>query len=174
MAILLILFGDIVFSLLVVVGAGLFFLVFALLLQYLYGWIYARVTNLRLERFAFYDGIRALVRPLTPTIPITISLVSVTIFSLVFATFSVAFRSQLVIDSTGTANIYAINILDTDREKVEQFLGSGALMYDILRARVTRINNVSLETHLGVDKASGEFTREFNITTSPLENTILK
>lgn len=89
-----------------------------------------------MRRFYVFDAIRALVRPLTPTIPITISLVSVTVFFLVFASFSLAFRSQLVIDSTNTANIYAINILESDREKVEAVIGSGALMYDILRARI--------------------------------------
>jgi hypothetical protein len=60
----------------------------------------------------------------------------VTVFFLVFASFSLAFRGQLVIDSTNTANIYAINILESDREKVRKVIGSGALMYDILRARI--------------------------------------
>ena len=127
-----------------------------------------------MRRFYVFDAIRALVRPLTPTIPITISLVSVTVFFLVFASFSLAFRSQLVIDSTNTANIYAINILESDREKVEGVISSGALMYDILRARIDRINGRTLVEHLGEDRPSGEFTREFNITTTPLENRILR
>ncbi|MFZ2255347.1 MAG: hypothetical protein WAW59_05000 [Patescibacteria group bacterium] len=134
--ILFLLFADPVFSLAVGVGAGVFFLVFGYLVRVLYTSIFSRVGQLRAKRFFFYDAIRALVRPLTPTIPITISLVSVTVFFLVFATFSLAFRAQLVIDSTNTANIYAINILESDREKVESVIGSGALMYDILRARI--------------------------------------
>lgn len=127
-----------------------------------------------MRRFYVFDAIRALVRPLTPTIPITISLVSVTVFFLVFASFSLAFRSQLVIDSTNTANIYAINILESDREKVEGVISSGALMYDILRARIDGVNGRTLTEHLGEDRPSGEFTREFNITTTPLENRILR
>jgi predicted lysophospholipase L1 biosynthesis ABC-type transport system permease subunit len=109
-----------------------------------------------------------------PTLPVTISLVSVTVFFLVFASFSLAFRSQLVIDSANTANIYAINILESDRVKVEKVIGSGALMYDILRARIARVNGKTLEEHFQTDRASGEFTREFNITTTQLENKILR
>ena len=101
------------------------------------------------------------------------SLVSVTVFFLVFATFSLAFRQKLVMDSTDTANIYAINILDTDRAKVEKVIGSGALMYDMLRGRIRKINGKTLEEHLDVKQASVEFTREFNITISLLENKIL-
>ena len=128
---------------------------------------------MREKRFYIYDALRALVRPLTPTLPITMSLVSVTVFFLVFATFSLAFRQKLVMDSTDTANIYAINILDTDRAKVEKVIGSGALMYDMLRGRIRKINGKTLEEHLDVKQASVEFTREFNITISLLENKIL-
>ena len=97
-----------------------------------------------------------------------------TVFFLVFASFSLAFRSRLVIDSTNTANIYAINILEQDREKVEKVIGTGALMYDILRARIDRVNGKTLAEHLGIERPSGEFTREFNITTTPLENKIIR
>ena len=97
-----------------------------------------------------------------------------TVFFLVFATFSLAFRQSLVIDSTNTANVYGINILESDKEKVREVISSGALMYDILRARISKVNNASLAEHLSVETPSGEFTREFNITTTPTENAILK
>lgn len=134
--ILFLLFGSPLFAFLVGVGASIFYLVFGYLIHLLYTSLFSRVGQLRFRRFYLYDAVRALVRPLTPTIPITISLVSVTVFFLVFVNFSIAFRGQLIIDSTNTANIYAINILQSDREKVESIIGSGALMYDILRARV--------------------------------------
>ncbi len=140
----------------------------------IYSSIFLHSESLRKSRFYLYDALRALVRPLTPTLPITISLVSVTVFFLVFASFSLAFRSQLVIDNTNTANIYAINSLESDREKVEAVIGSGALMYDILRARIDRVNGRTLAEHLGEERPSGEFTREFNITTTPLENQVLR
>ena len=47
-------------------------------------------------------------------------------------------------------------------------------MYSILRARISHINGKTLVEHLGTENPSGEFTREFNVTLSPLENTILK
>jgi predicted lysophospholipase L1 biosynthesis ABC-type transport system permease subunit len=47
-------------------------------------------------------------------------------------------------------------------------------MYSILRARISRINGRTLAAHLDTEKPSGEFTREFNITTTPLENNIIQ
>ena len=140
----------------------------------LYGFLFVQIGFLRKRGFFVYDAIRALVRPLTPTIPITLSLVLVTVFFLVFASFSLAFRSKLVIDSSNTANIYAINILESDKNAVKARLGSGGLMYDVIRARIDRVNGRTLADHLGQDRPSGEFTREFNITTTELDNKILK
>jgi predicted lysophospholipase L1 biosynthesis ABC-type transport system permease subunit len=172
--ILILLFQSPLFALSVAVGAGVFYLVFAWVIRSLYVFMQRKSEPLREKRFYLYDAIRALVRPLTPTLPITISLVSVTVFFLVFASFSLAFRSKLVIDSSNTANIYAINILEQDRQKVEKIIGSWALMYDILRARIEWINGRTLAEHLGQERPSGEFTREFNVTTTPLENKVLR
>lgn len=36
------------------------------------------------------------------------------------------------------------------------------------------MNGQSLAEHLGTPKPTGEFTREYNITTSPLENRIIR
>jgi putative ABC transport system permease protein len=47
-------------------------------------------------------------------------------------------------------------------------------MYSILRARISKINSKTLAEHLGTPKPTGEFTREFNITTSPLTNPIIR
>lgn len=172
--VLLFLFEDILFSLLVGIGASLFFVLFWYCIRLFYGLLFVRIGSLRKRRFFVYDAIRALVRPLTPTIPITLSLVLVTVFFLVFASFSLAFRSKLVIDSSNTANIYAINILESDKDTVKARLGSGALIYDILRARIDRVNGRTLADHLSQDRPSGEFTREFNITTTELDNKVLK
>lgn len=141
------------------------------------GWLYGRLhqymLKVRLTRFPIYDGFRTLVRPFTPTIPITVSLVSVTTFFLVFLLFSFSFRSQLSVDTRESANMYALNILESDKVKIENVL-SGSEMYSILRARINRINGKSLAEHLEQETPSGEFTREYNITLSPLENTIIR
>ena len=47
-------------------------------------------------------------------------------------------------------------------------------MYDILRARISKVNGKSLAEHLKEENPSGEFTREFNITTTSLENKIIR
>jgi hypothetical protein len=65
------------------------------------------------------------VRPLTPTLPIALSLTIITSVMVVFLLFSLSFRAKLVLDTSETANIYAINILESDREKVSTYL-SGA------------------------------------------------
>jgi predicted lysophospholipase L1 biosynthesis ABC-type transport system permease subunit len=110
---------------------------------------------------------------MTPTIPITLSLISVTTFFVVFILFSLAFRSELTLDVAKNANIFALNILESDREKIEKVL-SGAEMYSILRAKISLINGKTLAEHLGTENPSGEFSREFNVTISPLQNKILK
>lgn len=171
---LFLLFGSPIFAWAVAIGAGVLFFIIGILLRGVFLGIFSVATPLRKKYFYLYDAIRTLVRPLTPTVPVTLSLISVTVFFLVFATFSLAFRSKLLIDSTDTANIYAINILESDREKVSQVIGSGAVMYDILRARIDGVNGKTLAEHLGEERPSGEFTREFNITTTGLDIPILR
>ena len=116
---------------------------------------------------------RALVRPLTPTIPITLSLISITSFLFFFILFSLAFRERLTLDVRDTANIYAVNILESDRVGITPVL-SGAEIYSVLRSRISRVNGRTLEEHLDDPSPSGEYTREFNITTNTLTFPILR
>jgi len=167
-------FSDIVFALMVVVGGGLVVLVLSVILASLYERIFRSARGSRIGNFPRFDGLRTLVRPLTPTIPITVSLVSVTTFFLVFVMFSLSFRSELAIDATESANMYALNILESDRDKIETILTEKSEMYSILRARISKVNGRTLAEHLETPTPSGEFTREFNITTTPLENKIIK
>ena len=57
-----------------------------------------------------------------PTIPITLSLLGITIFFVVFLLFSLSFRTKLVADTAQSANIYAVNVLESDTEKVSKIL----------------------------------------------------
>jgi putative ABC transport system permease protein len=167
-------FSDIVFALMVVVGGGLVVLILSVILASLYERIFRSARDSQRGNFPRFDGLRTLVRPLTPTLPITVSLVSVTTFFLVFVMFSLSFRSELAIDATESANMYALNILESDREKIEKVLTEKSEMYSILRARISKVNGRTLAEHLKTPSPSGEFTREFNITTTPLENKIIK
>lgn len=171
--VIVVIFEDIIFSLKVVLGIGVVFGILAVLLWWLYAWIFRLANSTREKNFLIYDALRTLVRPLTPTIPITISLFFVTTFLTIFILFSLAFRSELTLDADKNANIFALNILESDREKVEKVL-SGGEMYSILRARISHINSKTLAEHLGTENPSGEFTREFNVTLSPLQNTIIR
>ncbi len=112
-------------------------------------------------------------RPLTPTLPITLSLISITSFLVFFLLFSLAFRERLMVDTRDTANIYAINILDSDLAKLTPLL-SGAEIYSVIRSRISRVNGRTLEEHLGVKNPTREFTREFNITTNTVTFPILR
>ncbi len=144
------------------------------LLRFLYRGIFWSFAVFRAWHFVFYDALRTHIRPLSVSLPITLSLVMMTSVCIVFLLFSFSFRSELLSDTRTSANIYAINILEQDRVKVEQYLSWSGEMYSILRARIRSINGKTLEEHFGVERASGEFTREYNITTSPLTNRILK
>lgn len=136
--------------------------------------IFALVTSLRRKYFGIYDAMRSHIRPLSPTIPITLSLVLVTTFFIIFFLFSLSFREKLIIDDERSANIYAINILPEDYPAVSDFIGEDGEIFSVLRARIMRINNRSLAEHLDTENPSREFTREFNITTSPLTNPIIR
>lgn len=168
-----IIFEDVLFAFGLVLGMGAIFWILAYIFIRLYQWIFALATPYREKKFLLFDALRTLVRPMAPTIPITLSLISVTTFFVVFILFSLAFRSELTLDAGKNANIFALNILESDREKVEKVL-SGAEMYSILRARISNINGKTLAEHLGTERPSGEFSREFNVTITPLQNAILR
>ncbi len=172
-AIIWLIFGDFLWSILITFVSVWIFFLLAFILFLLYDFLFARVRDLREKHFVIFDAIRTLVRPLTPTISITLSLLGITSFFVVFLLFSLSFREKLVADTALTANIYAINILESDREKVEKIL-TGAEMYSILRARISKINDQSLAEHLNQKNPTGEFTREFNITTDTLAAPIVR
>ena len=67
-----------------------------------------------------------------------------------------------------------INHCQIIREKIEKYLSGSGEMYSVLRARIRSVNGRSLVEHLGTPNPTGEFTREFNITTTPLDNEILE
>lgn len=149
------------------------FMILSRVFSLVYKYTLALVSPYRYTKFALFDGIRALSRPMTPSIPITVSLVSMTVFFIIFGLFSLSFRDKLVQDTANSANIYAINVLESDRKKLETVL-SDTTIYSILRARINLINNKTLSEHLKQKQPSGEFSREFNITTNDLGLPILE
>lgn len=166
-------FQDIALATLIVFSGLILFMIFTKIFLVLYQYLLKLIKSYRRESFFIFDGIRSLSRPLMPTIPITLSLLGMTIFFVIFGIFSLSFREKLLWDTRDSANVYAINILDSDRTKIDPIL-SGSIMYSIIRARINTINNKTLSEHLEQDNPSWEFTREFNITTNQLDFPIIK
>ena len=135
-----IIFWDFFWSIFLTCISLVVLLFLAFVLFWFYDFLFLRVRGMREKYFSIFDAIRTLVRPLTPTIPITLSLLGITAFFVVFLLFSLSFREKLVTDTRMTANIYAINILESDREKIDKIL-TGAEIYSILRARISKIND---------------------------------
>jgi putative ABC transport system permease protein len=169
--ILWIIFEDIAFSLLLLLGWASVLLILSILFSIIFASIFKKSLFLRMKHFYTFDGIRTLVRPLSPAIPLTISLTLLTAFLFLFVIFSLTFRERLTLDTENSANIFAINILQDDAPKISEKFPD-ADFYDILRARISKINGKSLETHLIAkwERPTGEFTREFNITTNTLDD----
>lgn len=168
-----VIFSDVMFAFILILSWLSLFFFLSLILWGLYRYIFRYVSFLRWKAFYSYDAFRTLVRPYAPTIPVTLSLISVTSIFFLFSIFSLAFRDRLIFDAKTSPNVFALNILESDRPKVEQTF-SGIPLYSIMRARISSINGVPLGEFLGSWRMSGEFTREFNITTSPLSDTILE
>ncbi len=171
--ILIVIFESLVWSLGIVVLALGILIIFTGIFEYILKKIFHSITQYRKTHFWSYDALRTLVRPWVPTIPIIISLISIASFFVVFLSFSLSFREKLLSDTRDSANIYAINILEEDVAAIQQLSASGEL-YSIMRARIINVNGASLADHLSTPEPTGEFTREFNITSDDLEAPIVR
>ncbi len=89
-------FQDIILTSMIVFGGLLLFVVFATGFVKLYLYILKWINSYRKKSFYLFDGIRSLSRPLMPTIPITLSLLGMTIFFVIFGIFSLSFREKLI------------------------------------------------------------------------------
>lgn len=170
--IIFLIFEDITQTFLIIWGWVLGFLLLYFFLDQFYKKIFLFIKGKSIS-FITYDSIRTLVRPMIPTLSISLSLIWISLFLIVFSLFSFSFRERLLVDTSDTANIYAINILEQDRDQIVPYL-SGADTYSILRARISDINGQALSEHLKNPNPTGEFTREFNITTDILRNRIIE
>ncbi len=77
-------FDDVLLSLAIVLCGMSIFMILSGVFSLVYRYILVLITAHRYAHFPFFDGIRALTRPLMPSIPITISLVSMTVFFILF------------------------------------------------------------------------------------------
>ncbi len=77
-------FNDIFLSLTIVLCGMSIFMILSGVFSLIYRYMLVLITKHRYTHFPIFDGIRALTKPLMPSIPITISLVSMTVFFVLF------------------------------------------------------------------------------------------
>jgi predicted lysophospholipase L1 biosynthesis ABC-type transport system permease subunit len=96
-------------------------------------------TSLRSRLFVIFDGIRSLARPGMPAASITLTLTLGLGVVLLFLVLTLTFRSRLEISDANMTNLFAINILETDRAGIAEKYGTNNL-YAIIQGRIIRIN----------------------------------
>ena len=120
------------------------------------------------KKFLLFYTLRACIRPWNMTLFISLPIIivgSVFFFLLIFA---ISFLDIARIENDDE-NYFILNIDSEDRDELRERF-SNIELYDILLARIQRINDIPLRDFLSTSPRSGEFTREFNLTTNPLPN----
>ena len=128
-----------------------------------------RYSSLRIRAFGIFDGIRSLVRPRLPAASTTMTLVFAFALLGIFLTMTLIFREKLQVSDTLATNLFATNILESDVAKVRDKYGDNDL-YSVLRGRLVSVNKIPLAKFVAGETPSGEFTREFSITTNSLSD----
>ena len=132
--------------------------------------IFSLMRTFRWKYFLLFYTLRSCIRPWNMTLFITLPVIiigSVFFFLLVFA---ISFLDITRIDE-GEENYFILNIESRDTEVlIDNF--SNIELYDILLARIIRINDIVLRDFLESSPRSGEFTREFNLTTNSLPDNL--
>ncbi len=151
----------------VILLVGILILLFVL--RGIFRWMFRRSQSLRMGTFFRFDGFRSLVRPNMPASVVTLTLTTALVSVFVFLAISLTFQDRLVLSVADDTNIYAMNILESDRAKVVQAFPKDEL-FSIIRARISSVNDKPLEQHTGEKDPSSDLTREFSITTNPLDD----
>lgn len=128
--------------------------------------LFSITKTLRGKHFLLFHTLRACIRPWNMTLFITLPVIivgSVFFFLLVFA---ISFLDITRIDE-GEESYFILNINRQESEILKERFENIEL-YDILLARIVRVNNTPLRDFLESSPRSWEFTREFNLTTNPL------
>lgn len=129
-------------------------------------------SRIRTSDFAFTDAARLSVSPGSPAFPVVAAFLVPAVLLASFASLAFHFSNELTRLSASGYDVFAINLKASDAESVrKEFPKSEA--YSIIRARVSKVNGHSLSDHLG-GEPSREFTREFNVTSSPLPDAVIR
>lgn len=125
------------------------------------------------KNFIKEDVIRLITSPGSPVFPVVSAFVIPALLLTSFASFAFHFSAQLTLLSRGGADVFVLNLLEKDLPFLPSVSSSGTEVFSIIRGRIVSINGAKLEDHLQTETPPREFSREFNITASPLSEKIL-
>ncbi len=124
--------------------------------------------------FAVFDAFRLSGAPGSPAFA-TVSAIAVPAVLLAyFASFAFHFSEELDRLSSNAVDAFALNLRARDLPAALSVPATKAEPFSILRARIVAVNSVPLAEFFGPSGESREFSREFNLTSSPLPDRIEK
>ncbi|MEF2176060.1 MAG: hypothetical protein V3575_06290 [Candidatus Absconditabacteria bacterium] len=168
--ILSILNSNALFSAGIVILLGIILFVGYKLLLWVFRSVHSLLHGIRRTHFSFFDASRQTVIPGNQTGLLVGGLSSALIAFCVITAMSLSFIDRLSISEKDQPNLFIINVRDEDLTKIKE-IDTNARLYDTILGRIVNINSISLNNHLEASKReSGEFTREFNMTSQSLEN----
>lgn len=156
---------------------SIWFILAIVLLIYLLNFVTKRLFSISKrflkKNFYLYDAFRSTIKPWNLSILIVFSTIISLSWFIIFATFSNWFIDFLNKTSSGKIDTFVININAEDLGKIEDKLNKDEY-FEIIRARISKINWSNLKDHLGTDFVSWRFSREFSLTTTNLDDWIIK
>jgi predicted lysophospholipase L1 biosynthesis ABC-type transport system permease subunit len=126
--------------------------------------------QVRQTSFGRFDASRQSIIPGNQTGLLVGGLSSALVAFCVIIALSLSFIERLDTSAVDQPNLFILNVRNEDVTKIKDF-DTKARLYDTILGRIVTINNRSLNDHLeATNKESGEFTREFNMTSQSLDN----
>lgn len=148
-------------------------IILALFLSFITKKIFYILGKLLKKNFYLYDAFRSTIKPGNLSILIVFSTIISLSWFIIFTTFSNWFIDFLNKTSSAKVDTFVLNVNADDLEKVKSKLDKDEY-FELIRARILKINWESLKDHLGTDFVSGRFSREFPLTTNNIDKDIVK
>lgn len=131
-------------------------------------WLHRRMDSWRTKYFTRFEASRQTIIPGNQTGLLVGGLSSALVGFCVIVALSLSFLDRLDTSAINQPNLFILNVRDQDITIIQE-QEPEARLYDTILGRISHINNSSLNEFFD-GEPSGEFTREFNITTQPLDN----
>ncbi len=122
--------------------------------------------------FASFDAVRLAVAPGSPAFPVVSAFVVPAVLFASFASLAFHFSDELERLSSTGYDIFVLNLSESGASFVRSEYPRSE-SYSIIRARISKINGKTLSEHLEGNPPR-QFTREFNVTSSPLPEAVIR